>query len=289
MKPVLHALAVLVSVCPAFQPEAHAAPVPIDHALKVTVSSAYVSPGETLTVSLTNVSPDRWLLSGGCLFAQVRQGACDGPIVKSDVCTAILKFLAPGETLSKSWDLTDQFGDPVPLGEYHMPIHVQTLDGRTAELCARTKVVLTSEPGLPFVIPPCGVTHYGQVGPGSGFVAPVIWEVGIPRVGDPAFGLHVQGGLGAAPAFLLIGAKRGQVESSIGVLAIDPAAPFVAVPLVLRGEPGLPGAGVLDLDAPIPDDPRLTGLRAHLQVIVADAHASGGYSHSGGLSITICD
>lgn len=290
MKSVLSAL-VAVSVCVISQAAlGDGEQVPIAAALKVTVDHPIVTPEGSVTVTLTNASPDRWFLSGGCLFAQVKAGSCDGEIVRSDICTAILQLIEPGASISKTWDLMDDAGNPVPLGEYHMPIHVQTYEGRSAELCARAKIVLTSGGGVSEAPgDSCGIDFYGVVGHGSAFVGPELWANGAPSIGNAAFGLHIQGGLGAAPAVLLIGAKPAQLRSSIGVLAIDPAAPYVALPILLRGEPNLPGAGVLDLKAPIPSDVMLAGVSMYLQVVVKDAHASGGYAHSGGLSITICD
>lgn len=70
---------------------------------------------------------------------------------------------------------------------------------------------------------------------------------------------------------------------------MDPEAPFFALPFRLRGAANVPGAGVLDPAAPIPDDPLLDGAVVHLQVVVVDAYAPGGDSHSVGLSVALCD
>lgn len=261
---------------------------PVSEALKLSVSAPVVESGSEVTVTLQNVSGDRWFV-GGCLFGLVREGACDGDVVRSIICTAEMKLLNPGEEKSQTWDLTDNAGDPVALGEYHLPVHAYTLDGRQATLCARTTVVLfQGEPGG-VSSAACDVFFYGDVGHGSGHVGPVMWPVGAPKVGNEEFVLHAQGGLGGAPAFVLLGAEKAQIRASIGVLAIDLAAPFLVLPVQLRGAPDVPGAGVLDIAMPIPGDPRLAGVAFYGQLLVADPHASGGYSHSGGMAITLCD
>ena len=259
---------------------------PLAEALRVD-APAVVEAGTEVTVTLANASTDRWLV-GGCLFGAVHADEAGGDVVRSFVCTMELKVLYPGEKVSQTWDLTDDVGDPVALGRYVMPVKAYTAGSREVTMNVEVIVALTAgEPGG--VEPPaCGVDFYGWVGHGSGFVAPELWAIGVPTVGNGKFGLHVQGGLGAAPAFVLIGAEAAQLRTSIGVLAIDPTAPFLTLPITLGGEPDVPGAGALDFALPIPSDPRLAGLAFHGQVVVADAHASGGYAHSGGMRAVIC-
>ena len=274
------------------------ASVPVQEALKVAVSSPIVASGGEVTVTITNVSGERWFV-GGCLFPTVASGSCNGPVVRNFICSLVKQSIEPGDSLDQSWDLIDNKGNPVEVGEYHMPIEVSTYSDRKATLCARTKVVLTgSEPsaGLsgPGVGPigggeECGVTFYGSIGHGSGYVGPELWALDVPEVGNDQFGLHIQGGLGGAPAFVLLGLGSAQHRSSIGVLAVDLAKPHVVLPIQLHGEPNVPGAGVLNLEMPIPNEARLGGLTFHGQVLVADPHASGNYAHSAGMTVTICD
>jgi hypothetical protein len=256
---------------------------PTPGALKVSVSPQIVEPGQPVTVTLSNFDDWRYMLPNGCLFSKVVSGDDGtGRAVRNYLCTAVMPILNPRDSFSKTWDGLDDDGNPVPVGVYSFPIDVLTGDGRVVELVGNVIVGMMVEEA-----PRCRVDYYGACGPGAGGISPELFPLGEARIGNEDFILHIQAGLGAAPGFLLVGAEQGQARCSIGTLAIEPSAPWIAIPLVLRGEPGVIGAGVLDILAPIPDDPSLGGLTVYLQALAEDRASVGGISHSAGLALTL--
>ncbi len=254
--------------------------------LVVTVSPEVVKPGQPVTVTLTNFDEARYLLPSGCLFSKVVAGDDGtGRTVRSFLCTMDMPILQARQSISKVWDALDDRGLAVPPGVYSFPIEVLTPEGRVLEKVGVVNVGMMVEEESPA----CPVDYYGDCGPGAGGISPELFPLGDARIGDADFALHVQFGLGGAPGFLLVGAEGGQVPCSIGTLAIEPAAPWIAIPIVLRGDPGVVAGGNLDLFAPIPDDPDLAGLTVYLQVVAADRASVGGMSHSAGLALTLCE
>ena len=112
-----------------------------------------------------------------------------------------------------------------------------------------------------------------------------------PEVGSSAFQLRLEGGPGFAPALLITGASN---TSWLGVpLPFDMA--LLGAPgcdLLVSVGPTVPAllnaAGTLTLNAPIPNEPSLTGARLFTQWAVLDAGANPlGIVLSDGLDITI--
>ncbi|MBK8977601.1 MAG: hypothetical protein IPM29_16950 [Planctomycetes bacterium] len=125
---------------------------------------------------------------------------------------------------------------------------------------------------------------------GAGGIAPQLLPVGgFPRAGNAGFGLVVAGGLGGAPAALLLAADTAPGLPFLGgTLWVDPGKLLVAVPLQLSGPTGWTGAGAAGLPLSIPADPLLAGARIVAQALVVDAGAPQGVAMSAGLDVELC-
>ncbi len=120
-------------------------------------------------------------------------------------------------------------------------------------------------------VPPAGEL-YGAAGVGSGGVAPrMLAEVPL-RIGIPDFRIGVHDGLGGAfGAFgLALGASAPGSLVLGAPLNVDPATTYL-VPLFLQGSG--PGGGYATFNAPLPNDPGLSGLVLFGQWFVADPNA----------------
>lgn len=108
-----------------------------------------------------------------------------------------------------------------------------------------------------------GLEPFGVAKRGSGGLAPELTAKGYTVPGG-SFTLSVGNALGGAQAWLVVGA--GKVDNAFPAMAVS----YGFVPLVLGGEPGVPGAGSLQLPVTLPLDATLVGTSLVLQVVVLD-------------------
>ncbi|HTE04568.1 MAG TPA: PQQ-binding-like beta-propeller repeat protein [Planctomycetota bacterium] len=122
---------------------------------------------------------------------------------------------------------------------------------------------------------------YASGCPGSGGLTPALSGSGCPSPGE-TITLAVDGALGGAAAFLLLGTGTGSQVVKGCPVSVLPLLP-VAIPLVLGGSGA--GNGSLALAAPIP--PGAPSVDLYLQVLVADPGAAGGVAGTGPLQLHI--
>ncbi len=103
--------------------------------------------------------------------------------------------------------------------------------------------------------------------PGSGGVVPQLEGLGFTNLGGTVT-FSIEGGLGGAPFVLFLG--LGVLDHPI--YAVEQV--LIELPLVLGGEPGVPGAGFFSLPAQIPDKEKYIGLELVLQAFVVDPEAT---------------
>lgn len=247
-------------------------PITVPCSPGVTVTyDPFVCQGEAVQVKITNSSGTTFAIAGNCA---VRMGpaGCTGPWF--DTCNIFDWILASGSSIS-------------------LPVGVSTVELAPGPYSLR---VSYKPPGaaisccLPITVQP-GVSTYGQGGVGIAGVAPVLSAMvgGAGSViGNAALEVYVGKALGGAPAWLIVGADRAETPTAWGTLLVDLTAPFFVFPIQLEGTPGT-ADGHLTIPAPIPNVPSLVGTSSFLQVVVADPSSIGGFSHTQGLQISICD
>lgn len=126
---------------------------------------------------------------------------------------------------------------------------------------------------------PGGGTTSGAGCPGSGGFVPSLTYSGCPSPGESA-AIVLEDGVGGAPAFLVFGQTLATAPIGFGCdLFVAPLLPF-SVPLSLS--PGGAGAGAATL--PFVTPAGLVGL-LHIQALVADPGAAGGFTVSNALSL----
>jgi hypothetical protein len=117
MRTRLAALAFLLASLPA------AAQTPCGAGISVTVSPPVAAPGQVVTVTLTNQSSQDIELPSSCVFVTVYLGTtCTTLDVRSEACLTIVVPIAPGQSVSATWDQTDNFGLQVPEGDYSFEV-----------------------------------------------------------------------------------------------------------------------------------------------------------------------
>lgn len=237
-----------------------------------TVDPPCAPQGETVTLSVHNGTDQFLVLPNSCLWQCIFAGECGGPIINIPFCLDILVFIGPGETRTTTWDQRDGDGNQVAPGTYVFSVN---------NLCCVPFSVCGDCAEPPF--------KYGEVSYGTfGYWPRLDTAGGMPSPGNSDFELSLSFCMGGAPALLLVGGAPASQSFGWGTLHVATAAPFVTLPLVLGGQPGLPGAGSLVLPAAIPDDAALLGLDVYLQALCADPGGAGGLTHTQGLRVTIC-
>jgi hypothetical protein len=127
------------------------------------------------------------------------------------------------------------------------------------------------------------VASYGAGLAGSGGFVPTLTASGCPDLGS-TLTVQVTGGLGGAPALLLLGSAPAAQPKWGGTLLVSA---LVGVPLVLSGPGGVGGAGSATLAGSVPGDSSALGVSAFLQLLVADSGAPAGVALSAGLKLQI--
>lgn len=249
--------------------------------LSIVVSPSVASPGQLVTVTVTNTSATcTYTLPSGCVFQNVTAGDCTGATVTSYFCTLALKPIGPGKSVSQTWDQVDDNGQQVALGTYAFPIRVFDPAFTLHELCATVDVGPTC-PNPP--------TTYGAGDQGAGGFVPFIAAIGgLPTLGNNTFAITVSNGVGGAQAAFFIGAAPANLAAPWGTFYLDPNLPLIQLNLTLSGANGQPGAGSVLLPTPIPQLPQLLGVNVYTQMLIADPASIGGISHTAGLTFGIC-
>jgi len=249
--------------------------------LIVSVSPQVALPGQTITVTLKNVSAtDTYTLLSSCLFSSVHPNSCDTDPVAVFGCLQVLTPIAPGQSYSQPWDQKDDLGQQVPDGGYRFAISVVAPSGTKTDLCPLVQV------GVSCTTPP---DAYGSGGAGSGGAVPAISSAGgYPAIGSTGFQVWVTNGLGGAPAVMFIGFQPAALQANWGTFLIDPTSPMFQVPMILQGTPGAPGTGLTALGLPLPNNPVLLGLEVYFQALIGDPGSAGGVAHTEGLHVAIC-
>jgi FG-GAP repeat len=129
-----------------------------------------------------------------------------------------------------------------------------------------------------------GTLYYGTSTAGSGGLAPLLTRSGCPTLGQDARFLISQG-LGGAPGALLLSTQADAAPLLGGTLLLVPQ--FPALLHQLGGQPNVAGAGAIEIDLTVPGNPALVGLQLFFQALYADPGASGGFSFTRGLRLTL--
>lgn len=163
---------------------------------------------------------------------------------------------------------------------YSLPYGSQTVAG--VAVASVTKVQNGTLPDLPFHV------AYGAGLAGTGGFVPLLGSSGgAPRFGNPDYALELAQALPGATTFLLVGFLPASLPFKQGTLLVDTfSGPGLIIALPVLGPPGVPGAGVFTLPAPVPSEPLFAGLTWYAQHVVQDAGAAGGFAMSNGVSVT---
>jgi hypothetical protein len=100
-------------------------------------------PGESILVTLTNGSSSDITFNNSCLFDAVYAAGEIEPIVWF-FCSPVITTIAPGGSMSESWNQEDNNGDQVPNGEYFVFIPA----GSFANFCAPMLTIAEGVPAL---------------------------------------------------------------------------------------------------------------------------------------------
>lgn len=129
---------------------------------------------------------------------------------------------------------------------------------------------------------------YGGQDAGTGGIAPSLAIAGgLPAVDNPSFGIQVVAGRGAAQGVLFIAQGETALSTAAGLLVVDLAGPFVALPFTLAGAPGSAGAGTATLPTPLPPLHALAGALLFAQAAIVDPASSGGVALTPGLNVLV--
>lgn len=130
--------------------------------------------------------------------------------------------------------------------------------------------------------------NYGKPKTGASGIAPMLrHEGGLPTLGNAAYAITIENGVGAAPGFLFLGIGASSIPIAEGTFLLEPALPWIALPTTLSGAPGQPGVGVLTIPAPVPALPGLAHTEWFAQSWLFDAAATLGVTHTEGLKIHV--
>jgi hypothetical protein len=130
--------------------------------------------------------------------------------------------------------------------------------------------------------------NYGKPKTGASGIAPTLRHAGgLPTLGNAAYAITIENGVGAAPGFLFLGIGASSIPIAEGTFLLEPALPWIALPTTLSGAPGQPGVGVVTIPAPIPALPGLAHTEWFAQSWLFDAAATLGVTHTEGLKIHV--
>lgn len=133
---------------------------------------------------------------------------------------------------------------------------------------------------------PLGHQPYGPATPGSGGLAPTLSGDGTATIGSTP-SIDVTNGLGSATGAVFVGAgpsSKVSIPVLGGTVLVQPT---LAVPLMLGGTAGVPGAGFGFLPISIPANRSLVGTNLNFQGVFLDNGAPQGISMSNGVETWI--
>ncbi len=108
-----------------------------------TVDPQVAAPGQSIDVTLTNLSSQSIALFDSCVFQGVFPNAtCTLPAIDVLGCLQIITPIPAGQSLSESWDQTDPNGQQVPNGTYSFQI------SHDSGLCCATVTIAEGAPAL---------------------------------------------------------------------------------------------------------------------------------------------
>ncbi|MEM7204432.1 MAG: hypothetical protein AAF628_29500 [Planctomycetota bacterium] len=133
-------------------------------------------------------------------------------------------------------------------------------------------------------------TSYGTATAGTGGVAPRLSGTGgFPRLSSRNSGLRIDGGLGAAPALIMISAAPSVgIPVLGGTTWIDFGTAFVQLLVPLSGTSGMAGAGSADAIIPLPRSTIFAGVSFFAQAFIIDTGAPAGFAMTPGAQVTLC-
>lgn len=128
--------------------------------------------------------------------------------------------------------------------------------------------------------------HYGHATPGTAGIAPVIASSGRAFVGSSDYVISGTNLYGGQKGYLFTGFSRQTVQTGGGVW-LNVLPPWLVISFTIQGPP-LPGAGTIDIPAPIPSDPALDGLHFMNFILGGDPGGPSQMNGTDGLDTTIC-
>ena len=241
--------------------------------IDVSVTPANVTPGQTVTVKITNNSNATWTLPTLCVYRGVHETGMNGDQILNLFCGGSLVSVAPGQSKTQTWDQTDDIGNQVGSGTYAFRIEIFDPSFTLRKFSGQVNVANCATPPV----------HYGPSSAGTNGISPKIGYQDEPQVGTPNFELQFADGVGANSALFLIGvADATGTPVGWGTFLLDVNFPVLSSPVFSFTN------GRATLPAPIPGNASLIGGTAALQLVAFDANSSGGLSHSRGMTITVC-
>ncbi|MFO0981943.1 MAG: hypothetical protein U1E76_09410 [Planctomycetota bacterium] len=129
--------------------------------------------------------------------------------------------------------------------------------------------------------------NYDAGSPGSYGIVPHITSINYPQIGTSNFTMRGELTESNIPGFLAIGFAKAQIKYNSATILVDIYSTYVAVPVFTTGLP-LPGSGVAEVVATIPNDIGLDNIEFYSQYLFYDPGAKGGVSASEGLDSVIC-
>jgi len=242
--------------------------------IDLTVTPANATPGQMVTVKLTNNSNATWTLPTLCVFRSVHETGCQDTAVLNLFCGGSLVSVAPGQSVSQTWDQLDDNGGQVDRGTYAFRASIFDPSFTMRTFCAQVDISSCSTPP----------THYGPSSAGQNGQSPMIGFKQDPKIGTVNFELRLADGIPTGNAIVLLGIPD-QTGTPVGwgTVLLDTNLPIISSPVI-----GLDGQGNAVLPAVIPNDASLIGGTVGLQLATLDPSSTGNIAHSRGLSITIC-
>lgn len=132
------------------------------------------------------------------------------------------------------------------------------------------------------------VRGYGSGTAGKGGFVPEAWVAAGPYLGNKAFGITIEKGLGGAAAIHLLSGRSSAFRLFDFTLLVDPRDALFMTPFIgaLSGASGTGGVGKATSPLPLPSYTNLLGLSLYSQWIVLDNAAKSGLVASDGVRVT---
>ena len=180
----------------------------------VDVQPAVATPGQPITVTLTNGSNSLIQLPSSCTIEAIRQGSgCTGPSITATLCLQVITPIQPGASRQQDWNQLAGLGQQVPDGVYSIEVVYWDANFSQLQSCC-TEVLIQSSPGQPFCAGgpfgfpcPCGnpsSTATGGCGNSTGLGA-LLDGTGLASIGADSVVLSVSGCPAGQPGLFFSG------------------------------------------------------------------------------------